>query len=62
LLANAGRGLGDGFLNQNPDAWRSVVDTNITGTLDLIQRVGRDMRENNEGRCQTKSPQCVSPW
>jgi uncharacterized protein len=27
-----------------------VVETNITGTLDLIQRVGRDMRENNEGR------------
>jgi uncharacterized protein len=37
-------------LNQNPDAWRSVVDTDITGTLDLIQRVGRDMRENNEGK------------
>lgn len=27
-----------------------MVETNITGTLDLIQRVGRDMRENNEGR------------
>ncbi len=50
LLANAGRGLGDGFLDQDPDAWRKVVDTNITGTLDLIQRVGRDLRDNNEGR------------
>ena len=50
LLANAGRGLGHGFLDQEPDDWRDVVETNITGTLDLIQRVGRDMRENNEGR------------
>jgi uncharacterized protein len=50
LLANAGRGLGDGFLDQDPEAWRDVVATNITGTLDLIQRVGRDMRESNEGR------------
>jgi uncharacterized protein len=50
LLANAGRGLGNGFLDQQPDDWRDVVETNITGTLDLIQRVGRDMRENNEGR------------
>jgi short-subunit dehydrogenase len=37
-------------LDQDPNAWRSVIDTNITGTLDLIQRIGRDMRENNEGR------------
>jgi short-subunit dehydrogenase len=50
LLANAGRGLGHGFLDQDPNHWRDVVETNITGTLDLIQRVGRDMRENNEGR------------
>jgi short-subunit dehydrogenase len=50
LLANAGRGLGHGFLDQQPDDWRDVVETNITGTLDLIQRVGRDRRENNEGR------------
>jgi uncharacterized protein len=50
LLANAGRGLGDGFLDQDPVEWRDVIETNITGTLDLIQRVGRDMRENNEGR------------
>jgi short-subunit dehydrogenase len=50
LLANAGRGLGHGFLDQQPADWRDVVETNITGTLDLIQRVGRDMRENNEGR------------
>ena len=27
LLANAGRGLGRAFLDQDPDAWRRVVDT-----------------------------------
>src|SRR4051812_28829028 len=43
LLANAGRGLGHAFLDQDPEAWRKVVDTNVTGTLDLIQRVGRDL-------------------
>jgi uncharacterized protein len=28
-----GTGLGDGFLDQAPDAWRSVIETDITGTL-----------------------------
>ena len=50
LLANAGRGLGKGFLDQDPAAWRKVIDTNITGTLDLITKVGRDLRDRNEGR------------
>src|SRR4051794_19186469 len=50
LLANAGRGLGRGFLDQDPGAWRHVVDTNITGTLLLIQKVGQDMRRSGAGR------------
>ena len=50
LLANAGRGLGHGFLDQDPAAWRKVVDTNITGTLLLIQRVGQGMRTAGQGR------------
>jgi uncharacterized protein len=50
LLANAGRGLGKGFLDQDFAAARKVVDTNITGTLYLIQKVGRDMRERKRGR------------
>jgi len=50
LLANAGRGLGHGFLEQDVDAWRRVVDTNITGTLLLIQKVARDMRQSRSGR------------
>jgi uncharacterized protein len=49
LLANAGRGLGKGFLDQDFDAARKVVDTNITGTIYLIQKVGRDMRARQAG-------------
>jgi len=50
LLANAGRGLGGAFLDQDVAAWRRVVDTNVTGTLYLIQKVGRDMRARGQGR------------
>jgi len=50
LLANAGRGLGRAFLDQDWREIRRVIDTNVTGTLDLIQRVGRDMRARGEGR------------
>jgi uncharacterized protein len=50
LMANAGRGLGKGFLEQDPDDWVRVVNTNITGTLLLVQKVGREMRKAGEGR------------
>ena len=50
LLANAGRGLGKGFLDQDFAAARSVVETNITGTIYLIQKVGREMRARGQGR------------
>lgn len=50
LLANAGHGLGHGFLDQDFAEARHVIDTNITGTLYLIQKVGRDMRARNQGR------------
>jgi short-subunit dehydrogenase len=50
LLANAGHGLGHAFLDQDFDEVRHVIDTNITGTIDLIQRVGRGMRARGEGR------------
>ena len=43
LLANAGRGLGEGFLDQDWDEARRVVDTNVVGTIYLIQKLGRDM-------------------
>jgi short-subunit dehydrogenase len=50
LLANAGRGLGGDFLDHDFAVARRVVDTNITGTLYLIWRVGTDMRSRGEGR------------
>jgi short-subunit dehydrogenase len=50
LLANAGRGLGGAFLDQEFDRVRGVVDTNITGTIYLIHHVGRSMRAQRQGR------------
>jgi uncharacterized protein len=50
LLANAGRGLGKAFLDQDFDDIRYVIDTNVTGTVYLIHKVGRDMRARREGR------------
>ena len=50
LAANAGIGLGHGFLDQNLDEAIKVVDTNIVGTLALIHAVGNDMRSAGEGR------------
>jgi short-subunit dehydrogenase len=50
LLANAGRGLGHGFLDQDFTQARRIVDTNITGTIYLLHKVGRDMRKRGQGR------------
>ena len=50
LLANAGHGLGGAFLEQDFDAVRHVIDTNITGTVYLVQLVGRTMRNRGQGR------------
>jgi short-subunit dehydrogenase len=50
LLANAGIGLGKAFLDQDFERARKVVDTNITGTIYLIHKVGNDMRRRNAGR------------
>lgn len=50
LMANAGRGLGRGFLDQDWRDIRFVIDTNITGTVYLIQQVAQDMRARDRGR------------
>jgi short-subunit dehydrogenase len=50
LLANAGRGLGHGFLDQDFGEARRVVDTNVTGTIYLIHRIGQEMRSRGSGR------------
>ncbi|HEY7007269.1 MAG TPA: SDR family NAD(P)-dependent oxidoreductase [Sphingomicrobium sp.] len=50
LVANAGHGLGHGFLEQTPDEWTHIINTNITGTLLLIQPVVQRMVERGEGK------------
>ena len=50
LMANAGHGLGKGFLDEDFDQIRHVVDTNITGTIYLAHRIGRRMCARDRGR------------
>lgn len=50
LIANAGRGLGKGFLDQDLNEALHVVDTNVTGTIALIHTVGNDMRARGSGK------------
>ncbi len=50
LLANAGRGLGHGFLDQDITQAQRVVDTNISGTIYLIHNIVGDMRRRGEGK------------
>ena len=50
LFANAGHGLGRAFLDQEFRDVAHVINTNITGTIDLVQRVGKRMRDAKSGR------------
>lgn len=50
LCANAGRGIGHAFLEQEVATWRKVIDTNITGTLYLLQKVLQQMVARDEGK------------
>lgn len=50
LVANAGHGLGHAFLDQSPDEWMHVLNTDITGTLLLIQPIVKRMTERGEGK------------
>ena len=50
LMANAGCGLGHGFLDQDLARIRHVIDTNVTGTMELIHAVGNMMRQQGHGR------------
>ena len=43
-------GLGHAFLDQDFEEAKDVVDVNITGTISLVQKVGRRMRDRNEGK------------
>lgn len=50
LCANAGHGLGHAFLDQPVGDWRHVIDTNVTGTVYLLQKVLAQMAARNEGK------------
>ena len=50
LMANAGRGMRGAFLDQSLDDIAHTIDTNVTGTLRLVHRVGQQMRERRNGR------------
>ncbi|WP_174275330.1 SDR family NAD(P)-dependent oxidoreductase [Sphingomonas bacterium] len=50
LCANAGRGLGKAFVDQDVTDWRRVIDTNVTGTTYLLQKVAIAMKARNEGK------------
>jgi short-subunit dehydrogenase len=50
LLANAGVGLGDAFLDQDLRAAQHLVDLNVKGTIALVHPVGRRMRARGAGR------------
>jgi short-subunit dehydrogenase len=50
LLANAGIGLGDAFLDQDLERAKRIVDLNVTGTIELVHAIGRAMRARDHGR------------
>ena len=50
LLANAGIGLGGAFLDQDLERALKIVDLNVSGTIALIHRLGREMRGRGRGR------------
>jgi short-subunit dehydrogenase len=50
LMANAGHGLGKAFLTQDFKAVQHVIDTNITGTIYLLQNVAKSMVAAGEGK------------
>ena len=50
LMANAGRGLGDGFLDEDLQEALRVVDTNVSGTIALVHDIGNRMRARGQGR------------
>jgi uncharacterized protein len=50
LFANAGRTLGDAFIDQDWREAKGVIDTNVKGTVLLLHKFGRDMRQMGKGR------------
>jgi uncharacterized protein len=50
LMANAGRGLGKGFVDQDFADIEKVINLNVVGTTYLLHRFLQDMKARNAGR------------
>jgi uncharacterized protein len=50
LCANAGIAHGGAFLEEDPDDWCHSIDTNITGTVYLLQQTLHRMTRRHEGK------------
>ena len=50
MMANAGRGRGDAFLNQSEANFDELLRVNVIGTTDLLHRTVRMMRAQGNGR------------
>jgi short-subunit dehydrogenase len=50
LMANAGHGLGGAFLTQDFKDAQHVIDTNVTGTIYLLQKAAKEMVVQGQGR------------
>ena len=50
MMANAGRGLEDAFLDQDWDRVEEVIHLNVTGTTAVVQRAARVMAARGQGR------------
>lgn len=50
LCANAAISKGGPFLDESVDDWRHSIDTNVTGTVYLLQKVLRPMVSRNAGK------------
>ncbi|MDB6085608.1 MAG: oxidoreductase [Gammaproteobacteria bacterium] len=62
LLANAGHRVGGAFLDQDTAEALEVAHANVDGTLYLLHRVGRQMRQRGRGRILiTGSPAGLLP-
>jgi NADP-dependent 3-hydroxy acid dehydrogenase YdfG len=49
VVANAGRGLGGSVRSADLSQFEDLLNTNVTGTLALLQKAGRKMAETQEG-------------
>ncbi|HWI14811.1 MAG TPA: glucose 1-dehydrogenase [Burkholderiales bacterium] len=51
LVNNAGTTAGSRALDVTPDEWRTIMDTNLTGTFFVTQQVGRHMVDAKRQGC-----------